>query len=245
MEQGGMSGRIRALPRLWLELAVALAGQGFLLLLAADAIALPAQAAWGAFGVLVATCALIAHQWPDSQDGLGPANRVTLARAVLVAMLAGAVWAPHWLEAHAVFVAALAGVALMLDGVDGWVARRYGCASAFGARFDMELDAFLMLVLCTHLLVLGKAGPWVLAIGAMRYAFVAAMGAWPWLERPLPERFRRKLVCVWQVATLLVCLLPAVGGTLAVVLLGLALGLLAVSFAIDIQWLYRARMRAA
>ena len=37
--------------------------------------------------------------------------------------------------------------ALALDGVDGQVARRTGTASELGARFDMEVDAFLILVL--------------------------------------------------------------------------------------------------
>lgn len=243
MEEGGLSMRSGAAPRLWVELAIALAALLALAVLTMNVLAMPVQAAWGAGAVMVAVCALILHQWPDPRRGLGPANQVTLGRAVLVALLAGALGAPQWVEAHAVLIAALASVALLLDGVDGWVARRCACASSFGARFDMELDAFLILVLCVHLLVLGKAGPWVLAIGAMRYAFVGAMRPWPWLERPLPERFRRKLVCVWQVASLLVCLLPMVGGGAATALLALALGLLAVSFAVDIHWLYRTRTR--
>ncbi len=90
---------------------------------------------------------------------------------------------------------------------------------------------------------MGKAGPWVLAIGAMRYAFVAAMRPWPWLERPLPESRRRKLVCVWQVGSLLLCLLPAVGGAPAAPLLALALALLAWSFAVDVRWLHAKRVR--
>jgi phosphatidylglycerophosphate synthase len=36
---------------------------------------------------------------------------------------------------------------LALDGLDGWLARRFGLASAYGARFDMEVDGFLILVL--------------------------------------------------------------------------------------------------
>ena len=35
----------------------------------------------------------------------------------------------------------------LLDLVDGWVARRTGTASPFGARFDLETDAALILVL--------------------------------------------------------------------------------------------------
>jgi phosphatidylglycerophosphate synthase len=35
----------------------------------------------------------------------------------------------------------LSTAVLMLDGVDGRVARRTGSQTGFGARFDMELDA--------------------------------------------------------------------------------------------------------
>ena len=48
-------------------------------------------------------------------------------------------------------------VALALDGVDGQVARRTGTVSALGARFDMEVDAFLVLVLSVHVAVLVDA----------------------------------------------------------------------------------------
>jgi hypothetical protein len=107
----------------------------------------------------------------------------------------------------------------------------------------MELDAFLILVLCVHLLVRSdKAG--TLGAGdrcdALRLRRRDAV-PWPWLERPLRESRRRKLVCVWQVACLLLCLLPAIGGALATALLVLALALLAWSFAVDVRWLYHTR----
>ena len=38
----------------------------------------------------------------------------------------------------------------------------------------METDAAFTLVLCALVLQAGQAGPWVLAAGLMRYAFVAA-----------------------------------------------------------------------
>jgi phosphatidylglycerophosphate synthase len=183
--------------------------------------------------------ALRRGSWP--QAGLGPANRITLARAVLVALLAGALADPELLAARGEWLFALALVALSLDGVDGWVARRTGSATALGARFDMELDAFFILVLCLALLLLGRVGPWVLAIGAMRYAFVAAGWRWPWLAADLPESLRRKAVCVWQVAALMLALLPALPEMLAVWLLATALAGLTFSFAVDVRWLYRHR----
>ena len=238
MERGGSCIRRGGPPRLWLELAGGFGGLVVLLALAMATLGLPVAAAWAAGAVSLAIGALVRHFWPEPRRGLGPANLVTLARAVLVALLAGALAAPAWVSDHALPVAALAAVVLLLDGVDGWVARHWHCESDFGARFDMELDAFLILALCVPLLVMGKAGSWVLAIGAMRYVFVAAMRIWPWLDGPLPESKRRKLVCVWQVGSLLLCLLPAVGAGQAAPLLALALGLLAWSFAVDARWRY-------
>ena len=175
----------------------------------------------------------------------GGANGITLFRLALVALLAAGVGEPAlqapWL-AWCVVLLATAGA--LLDAVDGAIARRRSQASEFGARFDMELDAFLIAVLCLAPVLLGKVGPWVLAIGAMRYAFVAAMPVWRWLDRPLPDSLRRKTVCVVQVACLLVCLLPAVDARATAVLLGFALLALAASFFIDIRWLYRRRTHA-
>ena len=178
---------------------------------------------------------------PGPVTEMGPANRVTLARGVLVALLAGSLADPPLLSAQGPWLFALALVALSLDGVDGWVARHTGSASPQGARFDMELDAFFILVLCLALLLLDRVGPWVLAIGAMRYAFVAASRGWPWLAGELPESLRRKAVCVWQVAALMLALLPAVPDLLATWLAATALAGLTLSFAVDVRWLYRHR----
>ena len=82
----------------------------------------------------------------------------------------------------------MTAVALALDGVDGKVARRTGTSSALGARFDMEVDAFLILVLSAASPL--SLGPWVLAIGAMRYAFVAAAEVLAWLRAALPPSYR-------------------------------------------------------
>jgi phosphatidylglycerophosphate synthase len=90
----------------------------------------------------------------------------------------------------------------MLDGADGWAARRQGLASAFGARFDMEIDAFATLVLAITAVKAHAVPGWVLAIGAMRYFYLAAALAFPLLRRPLPPRTiadrRRKTIAVIQ-----------------------------------------------
>ena len=101
--------------------------------------------------------------------------------------------------------------------------------------------ALLLLVLALLVWQAGQVGPWVLAIGVLRYLFV--LGGWllPWLRRTLPPSRRRQTVCVQQGITLLLCLLPPVGTTLASLMAGLALLALLASFAVDIIYLARAR----
>jgi len=170
----------------------------------------------------------------DEGRTLGPADRVTLVRAVLtggvVALAAGALLAPATAAPGA--AAALALVALPLDAVDGWLARRTATASPFGARFDMEVDAALILALSALLSV--SLGPWVLAAGLLRYAFAGAGLLLPWLRGSLPPRRSRKVVAAAQGVVLAV----AVAGILPVAVsgpaVGLALAALAWSFGRDV-----------
>ena len=165
----------------------------------------------------------------------GPANQVTLARAALVALLFGLIGEPlvPWL------VVIVASFVLVLDGVDGWLARRFGVASDFGARFDMETDAVLLVALVALAWQYQKAGPWIILAALMRYCFVASSYFFLWLSRPLPPKRRRQTAYVIQVVTLIVCISPVVVQPLsgAIALLGLAV--LSLSFAIDVAHLTR------
>lgn len=167
---------------------------------------------------------------------VGPANLVTGARALLVALLAAATLEPASMPVGW-WVIGTAAVAASLDLADGWLARRSGLASAFGARFDMEIDALLILVLAALVWRQDKAGAWVLASGLMRYAFVAAAFALPWMNRALPASRRRQAVCVVQIAALIVALAPIVAAPASVALSAGSLALLAWSFAVDVVWL--------
>jgi len=195
-----------------------------------------------AFAVLLygAVAGCVIRYWPPTRD-FGWANRATLLRGSLVIVLVAlAPFADH-IEDSLWLYGWMALLALILDGVDGKVARATGSQSEFGARFDMELDALFILGLCVAVLALGKAGIWVLALGLIRYAFMAASHVVHWLNSPLPESFRRKTVCVWQIVTLLVAVLPPVTDLFASITLATALALLAWSFYLDIRWLYRRR----
>ena len=167
----------------------------------------------------------------------GGANRVTLARGVLVACLAGVIGHLHAAQHIVWLLVAIASLALLLDGLDGWLARHRGMVSRFGARFDQELDACLILVLSALAVELGKAGPWILAAGLLRYLFLLAGVLWPVLAAPLPPSWRRQLFCVAQVVGLIVCLLPVVATPISDAIAALALAGLVLSFSLDCLWL--------
>nr|WP_296749223.1 CDP-alcohol phosphatidyltransferase family protein [Thioalkalivibrio sp.] len=191
------------------------------------------------YGLLVC---MVLHTSPAvfHRDGPGLANRVTFLRAALVMPVAGMALLPAHLDASATYwLLGLAGFALALDGLDGAVARRTGRVTAFGARFDMELDALLILVMAILVWQTGQAGLWVLLIGLMRYLFVAAGWRWTWLQGALPPSRRRQTVCVVQSVALLVALAPVVSPELASAIALAALMLLTYSFMVDVLWLYR------
>jgi phosphatidylglycerophosphate synthase len=168
---------------------------------------------------------------------LTPADRVTLTRMVLVGAVTALVAETLVQPVPTAAIAAIAAVALTLDAVDGYVARRTGLATPFGARFDMEVDAFLILVLSID--IARTVGAWVLVIGAMRYLFVAASWLFPWLRKPLRPSFASKAVAAVQG----IVLTAAATGILpdaAIVVLA-ALALLTWSFGRDIWWLFRTR----
>jgi phosphatidylglycerophosphate synthase len=169
-------------------------------------------------------------------DRLGPADWVTLARATLAAGVAALVACSFDQPAPVTLLVSLAALALVLDAVDGWVARRTRTAAALGAHFDAEVDAFLILVLSVY--VARSSGVWVLAIGAARYVFLAA--GWPlaWMREPLPARYWRKVVAATQGVVLAVAAAGVLPPALTLVALVAALVLLAESFGRDVWWLW-------
>jgi len=168
----------------------------------------------------------------------GIANSITAVRACLAVVVVAAIGAST-APAVAWVVVAAAIAATVLDGVDGWAARRFGESSTFGARFDMEVDALLIMALSVLAWTYGKAGVWVLASGLLRYLFVAAGWIWPWMERPLLPSRRRQAVCVIQIVALIVVVSPIASPPASVLIAASALAVLAWSFVVDTAWLIR------
>jgi len=189
-----------------------------------------APAAW-ALGIAFASV-LFVLLTRATYEPFGPADWVTLLRAILV----GCVTALAVDGTHREVLVGITIVALLLDWVDGQVARRTGTTSAFGARFDMEVDAFLILVL--SVLVARSLGWWVLAIGVMRYAFVFFSRVLKWMRAGLPPRYWRKVVAATQGIVLLIAAAGVLPHAMATAAVAGALALLVESFGRDIIWLW-------
>lgn len=180
-----------------------------------------AAVAAGSFSILGLRCWRI---WtPSGRFGLP--NVLTAVRLLLtvVLLLEGVLWA-RWL------CGAIALLVLSLDALDGWVARRSGDSSAFGALFDVEADALLVLGLSVLLWEADVAGPWVLVAGLWRYAFVLLVALHPGRARETTRSRLGRVAYVVMVACFVAALsLPALG-PFAYWLCALGTGLLSVSF---------------
>jgi phosphatidylglycerophosphate synthase len=168
---------------------------------------------------------------------LGPADLVTSARSVLVGGVAALVVHSFVGPVPVGALTALAVVALGLDAVDGRVARYTRTVSAVGARFDMEVDSVLVLLLSVY--VARSLGVWVLAIGSVRYLHWIAGRALPWLRRPVPPRFWCKVVAAVQGIVLTVVAAGVLPGGVAVLALVVVAALLVESFGREAWWLWR------
>jgi phosphatidylglycerophosphate synthase len=167
------------------------------------------------------------------QGEFGSSNRVTALR-LLVTLLIGFGWGKVPSLAFAAVVLGL----LVLDGVDGWLARRNGSASAFGAHFDMESDALMVLVVELALWQRGGLGAWILITGLLRYVYVLALALVPARRGALPRsRFGR-----YAFAALAVGLCAALVSSEASAMWPAAIGtaLVTASFARAFLWSYRA-----
>ena len=172
----------------------------------------------------------------------GPANAATAVRSTLVGLITALV-ATSFTDAD------LGAAAHRTDrpGARTGCRRRLDRASHatpranWARRFDMEVDAFLLLVLSAY--VAQDLGWWVLTIGLLRYAFVAAGWVLPWMTATLPPRYWRKVVTAAAGIALTIAASGLMPRWVDVIVTLVALGLLIESFGRDVIWLIRLRQR--
>lgn len=142
------------------------------------------------------------------EDGeLKIANLVTLSRAVLILPIIALLLAGQQAAALAFYV-----VAALTDAVDGWIARRSGRASSFGAQLDAAVDNLFSLGILIFLL-LALPGLWARQGVALAVLFGA-----PLLYLAVSWMMRRRLMMFhfWSAkagAFLLFCLWPLIAVT--------------------------------
>lgn len=103
------------------------------------------------------------------------ANLITLSRLILLFVVIGFAYQPaSWWQ--------LANVALLIfvfvtDGLDGYVARKRGETSVFGAMFDIAVDRIVELSLWIALLPLGLVPLWAPLVFVVRGSIVDSIRA--------------------------------------------------------------------
>ncbi|MDA0158774.1 CDP-alcohol phosphatidyltransferase family protein [Solirubrobacter ginsenosidimutans] len=227
----------------WTGLAAGLLAQALLLaVLETTAGVGVAGLAVGAACAVIIAAALARGLARRPGEELGPASWVTLARATLAVGVAALTVESFTHDVPVALLVVLSAVALVLDLADGPLARRTGTATALGARFDGEIDAFLILALSVY--VVPAYGAWVLAAGAARYVFLAGECLLPWMRASIPRREWRRVAAGTQGVVLTVAAADVLPHTLMEILLAAALALLAASFGSVVWWLWRHRAEA-
>lgn len=130
-------------------------------------------------------------------------------------------------------------ISLILDGLDGYLARFLNQTSKFGARFDLEADTFLLLVLSLSLYINMNVNPSIFLIPLYRYIFFIFQIKFKWLESSLPKSIRRSFICFFVTFLLIICHLPSLTTYLMGALINFSILLITFSFLKDIIWLYR------
>lgn len=97
---------------------------------------------------------------------LGYASWVTVIRLLIIFTLG---FTYHLLEGYILFIGFL--IAIILDGVDGFLARKFGQSSRVGEGIDMETDAFMVLLISWIHYDSGSLYWWILIPGGLRYYY--------------------------------------------------------------------------
>ncbi len=175
-------------------------------------------------------------------DRLGLCNMITMTRGAGIAVLAGLVVTPSALVSlpwMGWLLVAVASLTLVLDGVDGWAARRSGLGSRFGARLDVETDVAFAIVLALLAWQADKVGVWFLALGALRPAYLLAGSIWPALHAPLPPALWRKTMAALQMSVQVALLAPIVVTPVSTWMGAALLSAMVLSFGIDVAGQFR------
>ncbi len=171
---------------------------------------------------------------PRLRPALGAANLLTLGRAALIAATAGFLFQDPPDDGHGAWLRWAPGVlyllAVIMDHVDGRVARAKGTETRLGELLDTEIDA-LGLFVASLLLVAGGRAPLIfLGVGIGYYGVRAARRIRSWAGRRVGDvkpRAEARMVAGCEMGFAAMALLPVLspaatapaGGVMAIVFL--------------------------
>ena len=108
-------------------------------------------------------------------------NLLTWLRILFIPLMAGVFYLPDgWVTAREanVLAAAFFGVAALTDWLDGWLARRLGQTSAFGAFLDPVADKLMVAAALIVLIDLDRVAPLIGLIIIGREITISALREW-------------------------------------------------------------------
>jgi len=134
--------------------------------------------------------------------GIGVANTVTLVRGIVMLMvLMGFITFPTWVNGSLLIFA------LILDGIDGYIARRRQESSLIGQYLDVEMDALFVVFLCVLLWKHTHFPVAILFIGSLRYLYLMALIIFVRHEKLEPRRRYASVIAVFLILALIARLL--------------------------------------
>jgi len=136
------------------------------------------------------------HRFLKFSMSLGYANWVTIFRLSIIFALA---FSYSYLENST--LAIFFTIAIILDGVDGYLARKFNQCSKAGECLDMESDAFLVILISWIHYDFGTLPSWILIPGGLRYYFGLSFF---WLRQAQkefpPKRIRATIAVLFFIA---------------------------------------------
>ncbi len=103
---------------------------------------------------------------------------LTWTRVLAIPLLVAAFYLPVSVHAQNVIATVLFVAAAITDWLDGWLARRWGQTSAFGAFLDPVADKLIVCVALVMLVALGRVDAIVAAIIVGRELTISALREW-------------------------------------------------------------------
>jgi len=91
---------------------------------------------------------------------------------------------------------------ILIDGLDGWVARKTQQITEIGSRLDGETDAFMVLLLTLYHIKTGKIPDWIILPGMMRHIFGILSYFFKTPKEFTSRRFRATIAVIFFVTLL-------------------------------------------